>query len=133
MNHIFVDYENTKTINAGVLGIERTTFTLLLGPQNTKFDIGLVEQLMRCAGSVEIVRLERAGKNAVDFALAYYLGRKVAGDSAAYFHIISNDAGYAPLVEHLKSRHVHIALHKDFSTVAAAIKPGRTAATKPSS
>ena len=123
MNHIFLDYENTKSIDPGVLGIERTTFTLLLGPQNHKFHIGLVQQLMHRAGSVEIVRLEKAGKNAVDFALTYYLGRKVAGDSAAYFHIVSKDAGYAPLVEHLKSRHVHIALHKNFSTVAAAIKP----------
>ena len=88
---------------------------------------------MRRAGSVEIFRLEKVGNNAVDFALAYYLGRKVAGDSSAYFHIVSKDAGFGPLVEHLKSRHVHISLHKDFATVAAAIKPKAKAATQPSS
>ncbi len=123
MNHIFIDYENMKTVDPEILGIERTTFTLLLGPQNKKFDVGIVERLLQRAGSVELVRLEEHGRNAVDLALAYYLGRKVAGDSAAYFHIVSADTDYASLVEHLRSRHVHIALHKDFSTVAAVIKP----------
>jgi hypothetical protein len=130
MNHIFVDYENTRTIDASVLTLERTTFTILLGPQNTKFDITVVEQLIARAGSVEIVRLEKVGKNAVDFALAYYLGRKVAGDSGAYFHIVSKDRDYEPLVEHLKARHVHIRQHKDFATLATAIMPkAKTAPT----
>jgi hypothetical protein len=123
MNHIFIDYENMKTVDPEILGIERTTFTLLLGPQNKKIDVSVVQKLLERAGSVELVRLEKQGRNAVDLTLAYYLGRKVAGDSAAYFHVVAADSDYGPLIEHLRSRHVHVRHHQDFSTVAAAIKP----------
>jgi len=38
--------------------------------------------------------------------LAYYVGRAAVNDPHGFFHIISKDAGYDPLIEHLRSRHV---------------------------
>jgi len=133
MNHILVDYENLKSVEPAVFELEDATWTLLLGPQNRTLSVPVVQQLMARAASVDLVRLEQAGRNAVDFALAYYLGRKVLGDPAATFHVISKDTGYQPLVDHLQSRNVRIARHESFEALAAALAPnGNPRGTLPS-
>jgi len=127
MNHILVDYENLKSVEPAVFELEGATWTLLLGPQNRTLSVSVVQQLMARAASVELVRLEQAGRNAVDFALAYYLGRKVLGDPAATFHVISKDTGYQPLVEHLQSRNVRIARHESFEAFSCGARAQRKA------
>lgn len=118
MNHVFVDFENVPHIDLSTLGDGRPwTLTLLLGPKQTRLDAVLVEQLLQHASTVQLVRLTHDGKNALDFTLAYYLGRAVLADPAAYFHIVSKDKGFDPLIEHLRSRQIHARRHADFSTV----------------
>lgn len=125
VNYVFVDFENIHEVNLSVIGSKDVHFTLLLGNQQKKLDAGLVEKMMEHAGSVHLVRLTSAGKNALDFAIAYYVGRAVMADPGAHFHIISKDTGFDPLIEHLKKRHVHAHRHNDFSslTFAAPVKP----------
>jgi len=65
------------------------------------------------------VRLGAAGRNAVDFALTYYLGRKAAGDSAAHYHIVSKDKGFDPLIAHLVDRGFSVCRHDDFAWLIA--------------
>lgn len=120
MNHVFVDFENVHDVDAAIIGTRAVSFTLLLGAKQTKLDAALVERLMEHAASVQMVRLTSSGKNAVDFALAYYLGRSVLADPTAYFHLISKDKGYDPLIEHLRSRHVQVRRHDDFKTLTFA-------------
>ncbi len=38
--------------------------------------------------------------------IAYYLGQLAVADPTAYFHIISKDTGFDPLVQHLKAKKV---------------------------
>ena len=63
------------------------------------------------------MRLTSSGKNALDFALAYYVGRAVMADPTGSFHIVSKDTGFDPLIEHLRSRHIHAQRHGDFTTL----------------
>ena len=81
------------------------------------------------AASVELVRLDKVGRNAVDFALAYYLGRKVLTDPTASFHVVSKDTDYQPLIEHLQSRNVRVTRHETFDALTAALAPGAKPAT----
>lgn len=132
MNHVFIDYENVHKIDLSLMGKMSVSFTLLLGPKQTKLNAELVEKLMQHAASVQLVRLARSGRNALDFLLVYYLGRAVLADPTAYFHIVSKDTDFEPVIEHLRSRHVQIRRHKDFSTFtfcapAAAPCPGEDA------
>src|SRR5436190_7135804 len=106
VNHVFVDFENVHKVDLSVIGSKAVSFTLLVGPRQTKLDAALVEKLFEHAVSVELVRLTSSGRNALDFTLAYYVGRAVAADPTGVFHIISKDAGYDPLIAHLRSRHV---------------------------
>ena len=117
LNHVFVYFENVQQIDVSVIGAKSVNFTLLLGAKQTKLDAGLVEKLMMHAASVQIVRLASSGKNALDFTLAYYVGRTVSADPAAYIHIVSKDTGFDPLVEHLRSRHIHAHRHDSFDTL----------------
>lgn len=114
-NHVFVDFENVHEIDPAVFGHKSVSFTLLLGPSQKKLDASLVEQLLHHSGTVELVRLTEPGKNALDFALAYYLGRAVQSDPLGFFHIVSHDKGFDPLIEHLRHRHVRARRHDDFS------------------
>lgn len=111
MNHVFVDFENVHQVDLTLIGAKSVSFTLLVGPQQSKLDSGLVEKLMEHSASVRLVKLKSKAKNAVDFALAYYLGRAALADPTAYFHIISADKGYDPLIEHLRERHVNVRRH----------------------
>ena len=117
LNHVFVDYENVQALNLDVIASKNVTFTLLVGPHKKKLDVELVEQLFAHAASVELVRLSASGRNALDFTLAYYIGRAVAADPAGFFHIVSKDTGYDPMIAHLRSRHIRVRRHDDFSTL----------------
>lgn len=117
MNHVFVDFENVHQVDRSVIGSKSVCFTLLLGARQTKLDVALVEKLMEHAASVQLVRLTSSGRNALDFTLAYYLGRAVLSDPSGYFHIVSKDTGYDPLIAHLRSRHIHAHRHDDFTTL----------------
>ena len=69
----------------------------------------------------------------MDFALAYYLGRKAVTDPTAFFHIVSKDKGYDPLIEHLKARRVKVCRHDNFVAVINALqspKPTAPSAAK---
>ena len=114
-NHVFVDFENVHEVDHSVIGSKATSVTLFLGAKNTKLDVTLVEKLLEHAASVQLVRLTSSGKNALDFTLAYYVGRAAITDPTGFFHIISRDAGFDPLIQHLRSRHIRACRHADFT------------------
>ncbi len=135
--HVFVDFENVCEIDTTLLENTNVHFTLLLGAGQTKLDVGLVQQLLLHASSVQLVRITSRGKNALDFALAYYLGQAAAAAPQTTFHIVSKDTGFDPLIEHLISKQIRISRHNDFADLIspavgqAATSPKPKASTKP--
>lgn len=125
INHIFVDFENVHQIDLAIIGSKAVSFTLLIGPRQTKLDVVLVEKLFEHAASVQLVRLTSTGRNALDFILTYYVGRAVTADPTGFFHIVSKDTGYDPLIEHLRGKHIRARRHDSFATLtfAAPAKP----------
>jgi hypothetical protein len=129
MNHVFVDFENVHEVDPALIGAKSVSLTLLLGARQTKLEAALVEKLMEHAATVQLVRLTSSGKNALDFALAYYVGRAVMTDPTGHFHIVSRDTGFDPLIEHLRTRHIHAYRHDNFTPLTA---PARASVqTKP--
>jgi hypothetical protein len=117
VNHVFVDLENVKSIDASVLGGKHLRLSLFLGPQNKKLEVEVVEKLLENAQAVQLIRIVTVGKNALDFVLAYHLGQAVLTDPKGYFHIVSKDTGFDALVDLLKSRHVKVKRHVDWSAL----------------
>lgn len=96
----FVDYENTGSLEAVDLGKYQRVF-VFLGPKNTKLKLGEVSGGGFC--TLEIISLNTMGPNNLDFHMAFYLGRwHETADKLVEFHIITNDAGFNGLVNHLK-------------------------------
>ena len=120
VNHVFVDFENVHTVDTSLIGAKAVTLTLLMGAKQTKLDVDIVEQLLKHAASVQLIRLKSSGKNALDFALAYELGRAAATHPRDYFHIVSKDQGFKPLIEELRLKNIRVRLHADFSTLTFA-------------
>ena len=131
MNHVFVDFENMHHVDLSVIGNKGVSFTLLVGAKQTKLDATLVEKLIEHAASVKLIRLASSGKNALDFTLAYYLGRAVLADPTAYFHVVSKDGGYDPLIEHLRSRGFRARRHEGFATLTFSGPPKASASVAP--
>lgn len=119
--HVFVDFENMKTLDLGSIGGRPIDFEVFFGPQDKKLDLNLVAQLMEHSDAVKLVRSPKSGKNALDFVLAFHLGQSALKDPRGYFHLISKDTGFDALVDLLKSRGVSIKRHASWSALTAAL------------
>lgn len=124
VHYVFVDYENVHRVDLSVIGSKAVQCTLLLGARQTRLDVEVVEKLMEHADSVQLVRLTASGRNALDFALAYYVGRAAMADPAGRFYIVSKDTGFDPLIDHLNSRNIATERHADYSSLPFLRSPG---------
>lgn len=105
-NYVLVDYENVQPKDFGLLKDGPFKVKVFLGPNQSKVPVTLAAALQSLGGNAEYVLLETAGNNAVDFQIAYYVGVLSSEDPTGYFHIISKDSGFDPLIRHLKGRKI---------------------------
>ena len=106
MNHLLIDFENLQPANLGRLSDENTCIWLFLGLHQQKtIELELCESLCRFGKNVRFIRLEKSGKNALDFYISFYLGRIIESDPAATIAILSRDSGYDTLVEHIRNQY----------------------------
>lgn len=102
-NYVLIDYENVQVKSLELLDDEQFQVKIFLGIKNTKLSTEFVLSREKLGNRAEYIRLEKAGENALDFHIAYYLGQIVSKDPTGFFHIISKDKGFDPLISHLKS------------------------------
>lgn len=108
-NYIFIDYENVQPQSLTLLKGGLFFVRVFLGPNNNKLPVELVMAMQEMGSRAEYIVLETSGSNALDFHIAYYLGVLASADPAGYFHIISKDTGFDPLIRHLRSRKIFAA------------------------
>ena len=101
-NYVLIDFENVQVKSLELLTGEHFNVRVFLGPTNKKIPIDLVVAMQRLGTRADYITLETSGANALDFHIAYYLGRLTTDDQAGFFHIISKDTGFDPLIRHLK-------------------------------
>jgi hypothetical protein len=133
VNYVFVDYENVRHLDPGVIGNKTVHLVILLGAQKAKFDADAVQELVDHAEHIQIIRQSYSGANALDFCLAYYLGQAVLADPRGRFYVISKDKDYDPLLKHLQSKGINATRHNDYSSLpfAAKGKPAEVKAPPP--
>lgn len=123
MNYVFVDYENVHEIDHSVIGEKEVVFMLFVGASQRKLNVELVEKLLECSSTVKLIHLRMAGENALDFAIAYHVGRITASDPAGKIHIISRDRGFDPLLSHLSSNGIVAVRHTCFADLSLNLLP----------
>lgn len=105
-NFVLVDFENVQPKDLGLVKDGPFQVKIFLGPNQSKIPVTLATLLQPLGSNAEYVILETAGSNALDFHIAYYIGVLSTENPTAYFHIISKDSGFDPLIRHLKRRKV---------------------------
>jgi PIN domain len=99
--YILLDYENVQPEDLAPLEGTPYQVRVFLGSQQKKLPRELVIPLHRLGGNAKYVEVERAGKNALDFHIAYYLGRFAAEDPGSAFYVVAKDTDYDALIDHL--------------------------------
>jgi hypothetical protein len=116
-NYIFVDYESVQEIDLALIEGKPVKVWLFIGVQQKKVPVELMTQVHRLHAQVELVQVERVGKNALDFILAHHTGGQAAADSEGFFHILSKDKGFDALVANFKSRKMMAARSEVFASL----------------
>lgn len=105
-NYILIDFENVQPESLKRLAQGYFKVLVFVGANQTKLPFEIAASLQQFGERAEYVKIAGVGRNALDFHIAYYVGKLVAGEPSAYFHIISKDTGFDPLIQHLKSNKV---------------------------
>ena len=103
-NYELIDYENVQPENLAPLKQEMFKVMVFVGASQTKLTREVVFAMQSMGAHAEYVEISGNGPNALDFHIAYYIGKLAAADPDSYFHIISKDAGFDPLISHLKDK-----------------------------
>jgi hypothetical protein len=77
---------------------------VFVGAHQNKIAYETAAALQQMGSNAEYVKISGTGPNALDFHIAFYIGQLAGKESEAYFHIISKDTGFDPLISHLKSQ-----------------------------
>lgn len=112
-NYVLIDYENVQPSALSVLEKEHFKVVVFVGANQAKVAFDVAAQLQRLGPSASYVKISGNGPNALDFHIAYYIGHLAAAEPDAYFHIISKDTGFDPLISHLKSKKIFACRSKD--------------------
>ena len=125
-NYVLVDYENVRIASLTPLTDEHFRVLVFLGPNDVRLDRSLVLSMNRLGDRAEYVPLETSGKNALDFQIAYYLGRLTREDPNGFFHVISKDTGFDPLIQHLHAKKIHAARSESIEEIPC-LQPAKKA------
>lgn len=98
--YLYIDYENVQDVNVDVIK-NTVKVKIIVGSDQSKVPIDLVQKTQPFGNSVEWIRVSGKGRNALDFFIAFFLGKDVAADKEKSFIIYSKDTGYDPLINHL--------------------------------
>ena len=108
-NFVLIDFENVQPESIAALGRDQFRVIVFIGANQTKIPFEIASTLQQMGDSAEYVKISGNGKNALDFHIAFAIGQLSVKDPMAYFHIISKDAGFDPLIQHLKLKKISIA------------------------
>ena len=100
-HYILIDYENVPVKSLALLKGDCFRVGVFLGPKNTRLATEFVLAMRELGEQGNYILLEAGGPNALDFHIAYYLGRLLEAKAADSYHIISKDKGFDALVAHV--------------------------------
>ena len=114
-NYVLIDYENVQPAALAALEKEHFKILVFVGANQTKVNYEVADSLQRLGPKANYVKISGNGPNALDFHIAYYIGQLAAADKDWFFHIISKDTGFDPLIAHLKTKKIYACRSRDVS------------------
>jgi hypothetical protein len=96
-----IDFENVQPKALNRLQPGEARIKVFLGQHQSKLMLDLVQALQPFGKDAEYIQIQGSGPDAVDFHIAFYIGRLAATHPGSSFTIVSKDRGFDPMVKHL--------------------------------
>ena len=116
-NYVLIDFENVQPKNLEILKNHPFKIFVFVGENQTKVPFGLATAMQEFGEGAKYIKISGNGKNSLDFHIAYYIGKLSLEDPNGYFHIISKDTGFDPLIKHLRAQKIRIHREKDLAEI----------------
>ena len=118
-NYILVDLENVQPTNLDTLSGRNFKVIVFVGANQAKLSFELAVAMQALGSNAAYIKIDGNGPNALDFHIAFYMGKIAEKDSDAYFHIISKDTGFDPLIKHLRDSKILAQRVADITEIAS--------------
>ena len=106
LNFVLIDFESLQPTDLELLRGGSNKIKVFVGNNQAKFSAEIAMTIQKFGSDAEYIRIDGNGKNALDFHIAFYLGRVAKEHPDASFHIISKDTGFDPLIRHLNTQKI---------------------------
>ena len=116
-NYVLIDLENVQPRNLEILKNHPFKVYVFVGANQAKVTYDLASAMQELGGNAKYIKISGNGPNALDFHIAFYVGELSKFEPDAYFHIISKDTGFDPLIQHLKERKIKIQRERDLAEI----------------
>ncbi|TAG48111.1 MAG: hypothetical protein EAZ30_07240 [Betaproteobacteria bacterium] len=117
INYVLVDHENVSLSDADLLTSAAIRLIVFVGQGQKKISIDSAIAVQRLGTNAEYVQMSGTGPNSLDFHIAFYLGRLAEQNQTGFFHIVSKDKGFDPLIAHLKAQKLSAARSESISAL----------------
>jgi hypothetical protein len=117
-NYVLIDYENVQPEAMALLSKEHFKVIVFVGANQGKVSFEVASALQQMGERAEYIKISGNGSNALDFHIAYYIGLLSAREPDAYFHIVSKDTGFDPLISYLKTKNILVCRSNDVAGIS---------------
>ncbi len=125
-NYVLIDFENVQPRNLELLSKHPFRILVFVGANQSKVSFDLASAMQTLGSNAKYIKIAGNGPNALDFHIAFYVGELASKEKDAYFHIISRDKGFDPLIAHLKSRGFKVQRSSDLAEIPVLRVSGTT-------
>ena len=97
---LLVDFENVQQVDLTRLD-DNYHVVIFVGSGQKSVPVDLVTSAQKLGGRLEWQRVEGNGRNALDFYIAFQLGRLIEKSPSLHCIVLSKDKGFDPLIQYL--------------------------------
>lgn len=116
-NYVLIDFENVQPKNLEILANHPFKIFVFVGANQSKMPFDLVNAMQSMGERATYIKIAGNGPNALDFHIAYYIGELAQKDPTGFYHIISKDKGFDPLIAHLKAKKLRVQRENDLAEI----------------
>lgn len=116
-NYVLIDFENVQPKNLEILSNHPFKIFVFVGANQTKVPFDLATAMQNFGDNAKYLKISGNGQNALDFHIAFYIGQLSLQDPEGFFHIISKDTGFDPLIKHLRTKNIRVQREKDLAEI----------------
>jgi len=99
---LLVDFENVQQVDLSRID-DSFRVVIFVGQSQKSVPFSLVTEAQRLGSKVEWQKISGEGRNALDFFIAWYLGRVFEQPHRPECFVLSKDKGFDPLLRHLNA------------------------------